>query len=385
MNVLVLDNAPFVGGAQVNLRHMARLLGAMGHEVTVAVPDDRDEPAAYYRDAGGHAVGVPMRSLNGASPLVVRSLARSLGHLGRLVRERGAQVTFASGQRTGVLAVLLRYVAGIPAVWRLCDLGFARRVRVASCFADRITCVSDALYRRYRHGWHARDTRIVHTGVWAERLDRDELQRRRLHMRRALGIEDGNVVVGAVSNLQRWKGLHVLVEAFAQVARQVPEARLVHVGGPAPGFESYPGYVRSLVERLAVGERCRFLDFQPDVLRHYAAFDVFAHTPIYENGKGHSEAFGQVVAEAMAYRLPVVAADIGGVPEVVARGETGILVETGDVDGTARALRRLLDAPDLRRDLGENGFARFLTRFTIEREAAEYEALFEDAVQSWSR
>jgi len=59
-----------------------------------------------------------------------------------------------------------------------------------------------ALYRRYRHGWHARDTRIVHTGVWAERLDRDELQRRRLVKR------DGRrYVLANVDGLRRLAGL----------------------------------------------------------------------------------------------------------------------------------------------------------------------------------
>lgn len=94
----------------------------------------------------------------------------------------------------------------------------------------------------------------------------------------------------------------------------------------------------------------------------------------------HREGFGVVCAEAMAYRRPVVAGDVGGLRDLVVHEETGLLVPPGDVGALRAALRRLLGDPDLRRRFGEAGRARIAEHFTWQRFGDEMLRAYEDAL-----
>jgi glycosyltransferase involved in cell wall biosynthesis len=83
------------------------------------------------------------------------------------------------------------------------------------------------------------------------------------------------------------------------------------------------------------------------------------------------------ILEAMAAGLPVVASAVGGIPEIVVDGETGLIVPPRDPDALAAALRRLLDDPELRRRMGDAGRARAEEHFDVERSRREHLALYD--------
>ena len=98
-----------------------------------------------------------------------------------------------------------------------------------------------------------------------------------------------------------------------------------------------------------------------------------------------TEPFGLAVVEAMLLGLPVVASAVGGIPEIVVDGVTGFLVPAEDVDALTAALRTLILDPDLRSRMGEEGRARAIAEFGLDRMVAQYEALYEALVGGWSR
>ena len=89
------------------------------------------------------------------------------------------------------------------------------------------------------------------------------------------------------------------------------------------------------------------------------------------------EAFGIVLLEAMSRRRPLIASRIGGIPEVITDGETGLLVDPGDVDAAARAIQRLAESPDLCSAMGEAGYVRWKTHFQLARMEHDYLHYFE--------
>jgi len=167
-------------------------------------------------------------------------------------------------------------------------------------------------------------------------------------------------VVGTVTRVDRHKGLEVLVEAL----RQLPQAHGVVVGeGP-----ELPA-LRKLAEARGVGERLVTTGFDPEPRAALQGFDVFVLPSRFES-------LPLSILEAMSAGLPVVASEVGSVPEAVLDGETGLLVPAGDAAALAGAMGRLLDDPDLRRRMGERGQELARERFSAARMARDYERLY---------
>jgi glycosyltransferase involved in cell wall biosynthesis len=377
LRLLIVDNAAFVGGAQVNLRHMARIVGQRGHQVAVAVPPDASgQLVEHYRSTGADLTYVNMgRRSEQSRGVGGRGLAEAVAQLVHAISRTRADVVFASSQRAGMLSALARPLTGTRVVWRLCDMGVARSRKMMTVLVDRGTCVSHAVYRSYE-GLPRRHFRVVHTGVWAPDLSEAARRSTREAVRAELGIPLEAPVVGAVCNLQHWKGFHVVLAAFRDVLRRVPDAWLVHLGGPVPAYPDYPAHVRRLAADLGVEDRVRQVGFKFDPLPYYASFDAFTHLPVPERGVLEPEAFGQVATEAMAYHLPVVAARLGGLPEIVEAGQTGALVEPGDGPTAGDVLAGLLLDPTRAARWGEAGHERYRAHFTIEREIDDYMRVF---------
>ena len=170
-------------------------------------------------------------------------------------------------------------------------------------------------------------------------------------------------VVGTVARLAPEKGIDRLLQAFSWV-RAVTGAALVIVGdGPErPRLEA-------LAAELGLADAVEFAGYTSDVETALARMDVFALA-------SRSEGIPLALLEAMAAGLPVVATRVGGVPEVVADGDTGILVPSGDVHALAGAITELLNDPERRRATGQRGRERVRTHFSHARMARSYRALY---------
>jgi glycosyltransferase involved in cell wall biosynthesis len=178
---------------------------------------------------------------------------------------------------------------------------------------------------------------------------------RRTDARRELGIPDEALAVGTVGNRNPTKGHEYLVRAAAIVRERHPEA-----------------VFRILVDDQEV---LRFLDPGPRVRELLPGLDIFAMTSV-----PRSEGMPTAILEAMASGLPVVATDVGAIAELVEDGVTGIVIPPLDADAAGRALLRLVEDPDLRRAMGDEGRRRARERYGLDRLAELHARAYEIAL-----
>ncbi len=180
--------------------------------------------------------------------------------------------------------------------------------------------------------------------------------------RRLLGVPDQAFVVGAVGNLYAVKGHRTLLEAVALL-----DDPTVHVVIAGRGEEEEP--LRRRAETLGLVDRLHLLGFRDDVPDFLCGFDVYALP-------SHSEGQSLALIEAMAARLPIVASRVGGNPEIVVDGESGLLLPAEDAPAWAHALGILKNSPERRAALARAAAARALECFSLQAMVGAYRRLY---------
>jgi glycosyltransferase involved in cell wall biosynthesis len=157
------------------------------------------------------------------------------------------------------------------------------------------------------------------------------------------GFTPGRLLIGAVGRLSAEKGFDCLIHAADRLLKSGLDAELIIVGD---GDER--PRLQSLVDELGCADRVHVLGYRNDTIELYEAMDVFALSSLREG-------LPNVVLEAMAIEVPVVATRVAGIPRLIQPEENGLLVEAGDADALAGALSRLLTDANLRLRLGRAG------------------------------
>jgi glycosyltransferase involved in cell wall biosynthesis len=192
-----------------------------------------------------------------------------------------------------------------------------------------------------------------------------------------LGILPGAPVVCVVSRLNRLKGLEQFLEAVPHVQAEFPAARFLIVGDTNPSDRAYWSVLTGLAERLRISDRITFAgqrDDVPNLLRHVSVSVM----------PSLNEALSNVVLESMAAGAPIVATRVGGTPEAIEDGVTGLLVPPADSCALAGAICRLLADRSLAARLGAAAESSVSERFSMERMVAETERLYRTLLQSRS-
>jgi glycosyltransferase involved in cell wall biosynthesis len=211
-----------------------------------------------------------------------------------------------------------------------------------------------ARVRRVYHGLETPDTR--------------DLDREGQLIRRDLGLRVDDFLVGNVGRLAPQKGQRHLIAAMPLLLERVPNAHALIAGGG-----DLEDYLRDLATEMGVAQRVHVLGSRRDVPAIMHALDAFAMPSIWEG-------FGLVLLEAMAAARPIVASRVATIPEVVADGETGLLVPAGDPQALADALATFARAPDLARRMGQAGRERLRRQFTVDKMVGDTELLYRELV-----
>jgi glycosyltransferase involved in cell wall biosynthesis len=225
--------------------------------------------------------------------------------------------------------------------------------------ADLVIAVSESVKRFVIEIDRLPADRIVvvpHGVAPAPVLDPGEARGRRNAM---AGIPHDARLVGAAGRLIEAKGFDDLLAAFADVRSRHPSVHLAIAG---------EGPLRRMLESGA-GERVHFMGWMPEIHPFLAALDVFV-------APSRREGFGLSVLEAMQHERPVIVSDAGALPEIVADGETGLVVPSRDPRSLARAIVRLIEDEALRWRLGRAAALHVNTAFTIHRMAEATAAVY---------
>jgi len=183
-------------------------------------------------------------------------------------------------------------------------------------------------------------------------------------------------VVGMTAKPVPQKGVGIFTEAPAQVTTRISDVKYLIVGDVVFEWEKkHKMAFHKRVRELGLEDKVIFTGFRREMPHFYSLFDIFVHPPIYP------DALPGVVYEAMACGRPVIASRIGGIPEIVSHGETGILVEPGNPTALAAAIISLLEDEGKRAQLGKRGRQVAKARFSIERYVGEVEGLYRELLE----
>ncbi|MEW6334449.1 MAG: glycosyltransferase family 4 protein [Thermodesulfobacteriota bacterium] len=274
----------------------------------------------------------------------------------RIIRREKPHLVHTHTSKAGILGRWAAHVCGVPIIvhtphghvfWGYFGRWQTRLFLYLERQTSRITSAIVALTAREKRD-HLRfgiapeaKFAVIHSGVDLQMFRADRYPP--LETKALLGIPVERTVVGTVGRLTLVKGQASLIRAVAELIRRGEKIFLLLVGD---------GELRKDLEELCVragiGQHVRFLGWRPDVARIMAAFDIFCLP-------SRNEGMGKVLAEAMAMGKPIIASDVGGIPDMVRCRENGILVPAGDIEAWADAIAGLCRDPQERRRMGEAG------------------------------
>ena len=274
-----------------------------------------------------------------------------------------------------VIGALLSWVTGVPLVVTVHGKSYypdKRRRRVAcrlmAATAATVVTVSDDLYRFfcYTTGTAPSRVRVIYNGIDVQGAS--PAGESHAALRAAAGIPRGARVIGAVGSLYRVKGHLDLIRATPAILAHHPTSHVV-ILGRGPLHDALAGEA----EALGVRDRIHLLGHRDDVKEWFGAMDAFVMPSL-------SEGLPLSLLEAMAAGLPSVITRVGGMPEVVRDGETGLIVSPGDVAALADRIAFLLGDAGLAVKIGSAARDRVLDQFTVDRMAADYRDLYDQAI-----
>lgn len=184
------------------------------------------------------------------------------------------------------------------------------------------------------------------------------------NLRRELGVAESELVLGTVARLDPVKNQTLMIDAFAVLLEERPNSTLLMVGD---------GPDRRLLEQKAKGlgidRKVIFTGFKPEPGKYLAAMDLFLLS-------SHTEGTSMTLLEAMSLGIPAIATRVGGTPEIIIHGETGLLTEPGRVQSFANAIKQLAADQTLREQLSRESTKTFVRAFSQERMIDSYQGVY---------
>jgi glycosyltransferase involved in cell wall biosynthesis len=359
-------------------------LAQRGHVVRAVLP----EPGPLAARLAGAGIGVDIVPFRGKRPEQLPRIAAAELRLMRLIRDFRPDVIHAH---------LIKAILAC----RLASAGYRKALRVAQVpgtvhlhlpvlrWLDRCTLRRDdvvigscqAIADRYR-AMGARSVAVSYYGCDVHAIDPATSG---AAFRREFGLADATPAIGMIAHMYRSglrafrdigvKGHEVFIDAAPLIRSAFPGAVLFVIGDELTGDS---GYRRALQERAAaLGADVRFTGHRSDIAAVLAGLDVVVCPSMEE-----SACYAAV--EALLMGNGVVASDVGGLPDTIRHGQTGLLVPPGDPAALAEAVAALIADPARREQMGYLGRAECLRRFDISSTVGQVEAVYLRALREWA-
>lgn len=292
----------------------------------------------------------------------------------RYLRRNRIQVVQSYGFYATTFALPAARLARVPVtIASIRDMGdiwtpTQRRVQKMACtFAKCVLTNADAISRRLiQDGYDPGKIVAIPNGV---QIPDDFPPAQSTRVRRELGIPVDAPLVVLPSRLNPLKGIEYFIDAAALSGRCFPEAYFLVVGDTGACSPSYRQRLQERAIRLGMSERLIFTGFRLDLAEIYAEASIAVLPSL-------SEGLSNVLLEAMAAGLPVIATRVGGNEEVVEGNVTGLLVPPANRERLAQAIIQLLQHPELATTFGRAGRERVIQHFSMEKAVRETEELY---------
>jgi glycosyltransferase involved in cell wall biosynthesis len=376
VKVLHIITRLIVGGAQENTIYTAALLDQRRFAVEVLSGPQTGSEGSLIEETRER--GIPLTIL----PNLVRQVSPindllALWKLTRLMRQRRFQIVHTHSSKAGILGRLAARLAGVPVIvhtvhgWSFHDYmsPFVRSTYITlerwmATFSDALIVVTNKdIEKGLRHNiGRANQYRLIRSAVPLDEFDPSAGERSAA--RKEFGIPDDAIVVGTIGRFSEQKNPFDWARVAARVSRVQPGVWFLLVGdGPLRSdFEE-------LLRKEGIADKTVLAGLRRDVPRMISGIDIFLLTSLWEG-------LPRVIPQAMAMGIPVIANQVDGIAEAIQDEVTGYLCPPGDLDRMAERCVRLINQPDLRREMGLRGRSYATQEFDLQRMIEQIEALY---------
>lgn len=285
----------------------------------------------------------------------------TMKYIGRLAREGNFDLVLTNSVKAHVVGTL--GVRRLPIIWRLHDIvdtstfspTGVKVMAFAAKKADHISCVSGAVLQALLDMNVPKDKlSVLYNGIGDVSYTGDSF-------RMEWGIMDHEVVVALIARISPDKGHETFIQAASHLVRTLPSTRFFIVGGDIfAGNKVYTEGLKDLVMELGLGDKVVFTGHISNIPKVLAGIDIFV------NASNKPDSLPTAIIEAMLAAKPIVASKIGGIPEMIEDGNTGLLIEPGDSLSLAKAIERLVNDMASAKDMGKKARERALDTFNID-------------------
>ncbi len=296
---------------------------------------------------------------------------KSIWKIADVIQKRDIDVVHAS-MSLSFEAALATQKTDASLVWHFNDVAMPWPINriaaaLATMLADEIVVASDGVTNHYFDKVSINPTKLyAPVDIEKFRPERYDCQ----YLYDELGIEDDTIIIGAVGNVNPIKGHGYLVEAIDRLANKVDdEFTVIVAGGILEGRQDYYNSLLRRRSKLGLDGKIRFLGRRDDIPELLSQLDLFVLPSI-------AEACPISVLEAMAMKRPIVASDVGGVPEQISDGESGWLVPPKDPDKLSKSIRHAIEHPTERKRRGEAARKTAADRFSLQACANKHEKIY---------
>ncbi|MDA8094321.1 MAG: glycosyltransferase [Betaproteobacteria bacterium] len=338
---------------------------ARGHEVWLATRPQ----CAIAREAAQRGIPVALFGMRHRADL------GTLVRLARFLRRERIEIVNTHSSLDSWLGAFAARLARVPVLVRTRHLNLPLKrgpVHFAHYLPDGVITCGDAMKRRLveENGFPAQHVTSIPTGIDFSAF---RPVRPREAVRGELGLAPSDFVILMAAVLRRVKRHALALEAFADLAHSLPNARLVLAGNGPLRQET-----ERCAEALGIAQRVHFLGHRDDVADLMQAADVCLLT-------SRSEGVPQALTQAMGLGVPVVATAVGGVPELIMHERTGLLVPPENAPAIAAALKRTAENPAWSNAMAEQGQSKVLSEFSLEAMLAKTDSLFRTLLAAKAR
>lgn len=261
----------------------------------------------------------------------------------------------------GVQGVIADIRGRIPA-----DEG--QKCKRLSFLVSKFVGVSEDIKKMLKMDFKIKESKIItiYNGVQisneSQRLDITSL-------RTKLGLEQSDFIIGTIGRIEPVKDYSTLIRMSAPILLKYRNAKLMIVGDGSQRAE-----LEILAQNLGISSQTIFTGYQKDISSYLQLINVFVLTSI-------SEGISNVLLEAMAASIPVIATNVGGNPEIVSNNQTGFLIPRNNLNQITEKIELMINNPELASNLGESGRKLVEEKFTIEKMVTEYQSLYQSIIK----
>ena len=298
--------------------------------------------------------------------------------LASLIKQKKIDVIHAHNATAWFYGTWASILTRVPIVYTEHDRSFPTPLRLKyfhyffGKYATAVIAVSKTVKENLEKYEHIKNAKVIYNGIDPDLFKPASIEEKVLK-KKQLGLNKNDFVLGNVGRMDYWKNQRILIEILPDLKKISPQIKLILVGG---GEEE--GNLKKSAIKKGVKNDVIFLGQRSDVNQILKAFDIFVFPSL-------TEGLPLVVIEAMATGLPIVASHVGGIPELVVNGETGFLVSPASKEEIKEAIIKLLNNPELRKEMGQIARKRFETHFSLPQMVQKYIEVYEEVVRKFKR